>query len=183
MNLDALFCLTYGIYVVSSRAGQRLGGLICNTVIQVTAEPPRLAVVMNRRHYTHELAGSAGRVSVAVLSEDAPLKFIGRFGFRSGRDFDKYADIAYGTLPSGCPYPRDFVLAAFDLAVERAVPVASHMLFVCLLEEALILGEGRPMTYAYYREVLRGKTPPTAPSYVSPAGSGKEQPPEGETGR
>ncbi len=172
MDLDALFTLNYGLYIVSSRRADKLNGQVANAVVQVTGSPPRLALAVSKANLTHELIAESGMASVAVLSEAAPLEYIGRFGFRSGRDIEKYEGVRHELAPSGCPYPLDHVLACLDAEVEQAVDLGSHTLFVCAVRDARVLGEGRPMTYAYYREVLRGKTPPTAPSHTAVPGAG-----------
>ena len=176
MDLDALFTLNYGLYIVSSRRGDKLNGQVANAVVQVTSSPARLALAVSKANLTHGLIAESGMASVAVLSEDTPLEYIGRFGFRSGRDTEKFEGVRYEIAPSGCPYPLDHVLACLDMAVEHALDLRSHTLFVCGVLDARLLGRGRPMTYAYYREVLRGKTPPTAPSHAPDAG----RPPPGE---
>jgi rubredoxin/flavin reductase (DIM6/NTAB) family NADH-FMN oxidoreductase RutF len=177
LDLESLFTLSYGLYVVGSRKsgqGGRCNAQISNAVMQVTDSPVRLAVAINGTELTHECIVEAGAFTVTVLSEEAPLEFIGRFGFRSGRDVDKFADLQYQRMPSGCPFPTDHALAVMDLRVVGSLGVGTHTLFVGELEDARLLGRGRPMTYAYYREVLRGKTPPTAPTYRVPAVRGIE---------
>jgi rubredoxin len=103
---------------------------------------------------------------VAVLSREATLEFIGGFGFRTGREVDKFDGVPYSTAPSGCPYPDENVLAYIDLEVESSIDVDTHTVFVGRMTDCGITGEGTPMTYAWYREVLCGKTPPTAPSHM-----------------
>ncbi len=174
MDIAALFALNYGLYVVGSRSGDKLNGQISNAVFQITADPVRIAVAINRTELTHELITSAGKCCVSVLSQEARLEFIGKFGFRTGRDVNKFSDIPYSLAPSGCPYPKENVLAFIDLDITRSVDVDTHTLFIGDLIDCDITGEGTPMTYSYYREVLCGKTPPTAPSHV-PARTAEEK--------
>jgi rubredoxin/flavin reductase (DIM6/NTAB) family NADH-FMN oxidoreductase RutF len=172
VDVAALFTLTYGLYVVGSRKGGqggRCNAQISNAVMQVTDSPVRLVVAINRTELTHECIVESGAFTVTVLSEETPLGFIGRFGFKSGRDVDKFADLQYQRMPSGCPFPTDHALAVMDLRVVGSLDVGTHTLFVGELDGARLLGLGRPMTYAYYREVMRGKTPPTAPTYTASA--------------
>jgi rubredoxin/flavin reductase (DIM6/NTAB) family NADH-FMN oxidoreductase RutF len=166
MDTSALLTLNYGLYVVGSRSGDRLNGQISNAVFQITSDPVTVALAINRTEFTHELITSAGKCCISVLSQKASTEFIGRFGFRSGRDVDKFSDVPYSLALSGCPYPDDNVLAFVDLDIIRSIDVDTHTLFIGGLTDCGITDEGTPMTYSYYREVLCGKTPPTAPSYL-----------------
>jgi rubredoxin/flavin reductase (DIM6/NTAB) family NADH-FMN oxidoreductase RutF len=167
MDLSALFTLSYGLYVVGTRSGDKLNGQISNAVFQITSDPVRIALGINRTELTHELITSTGRCCVAVLDQTADLPYIGKFGFRTGRDVDKFDGVPYGTAPSGCPFPLEHVLAWMDLEIVDSVDVDTHTLFIGKLTGCAITGVGTPMTYSHYREVLCGKTPPTAPSHVS----------------
>ncbi len=163
MDMKALFTLSYGIYVVTSRREDRINGQIANTVFQITSDPPKLAVSINKTELTHEYIAASRICAVNVLSEDAEMKFIGNFGFRSGREFDKFANLEYSLADSGCPIPDDNVLASIDLKITDSIDMGTHTLFVGEVTDCRVTGTGTPMTYAYYSEVLRGKVPPTAP--------------------
>jgi len=95
MNTKALHTLSYGLYVIGSRKGERLNGQIANTVIPVSSQPPTISVSINKVNLTHEFIRDSGAFSVSVLSQDTPLSFIGRFGFKSGRDVDKFDGVNY----------------------------------------------------------------------------------------
>ena len=179
MDISALFALNYGLYVVGSRSGDKLNGQISNAVFQITHDPVRVAVAINMTELTHELISSAGKCCIGVLGQETSLEFIASFGFRTGRDVDKFADIPYSLAPSGCPFPAENVLAFIDLDIISSVDVDTHTLFIGELIDCGITGEGTPMTYSYYREVLCGKTPPTAPSHI-PAGTAAETLTEGD---
>ncbi|MFC2012808.1 flavin reductase family protein [Chloroflexota bacterium] len=151
---------------MSSRKGERLNGQIANTVFQITAEPPTIAVSINKSNLTHEFIKASGVLAVSVLAQDTPLSFIGHFGFKSGRDTDKFAGISYKTGETGAPVVTDNTLAYLEAKVIREVDVGSHTIFIGELAGADILAEGDAMTYAYYHLVKRGTTPRTAPSYI-----------------
>ncbi len=85
--------LSYGLYIVTSRDQEKINGQIVNTAIQVTSDPPRLAVIINKKNLTHEFITKSRIFAVSVLEEATPLTFIGPFGFRSGRDIDKFAKV------------------------------------------------------------------------------------------
>jgi len=176
LDLEALFTLNYGLYIVTSCRGEDLNGQISNTVMEVTDSPPRLAASINKQSLTHEFITESRVFAVTVLGESAPMKLIGLFGFRSGRDQDKLAQVSYETGSTGCPIVRDHALAGMEVRVEGMLDCDTHTVFVGEIVAARILGQGKPMTYAYYREVLGGKTPPTAPTYrASPAAKARPE--------
>ena len=166
MNLKALYKLGYGLYIVSSRKGDRLNGQIANTVFQITSEPPTIAVSINKNNLTHEFIKESKVLAVSVLSQDTPLTFIGRFGFKSGRDIDKLDGINYKIGESQAPVVTEHTLAYLEVRVNKEVDVGTHTIFIGELVGAEVIKEGEPMTYAYYHQVKRGTTPKTAPSYI-----------------
>jgi len=166
MNIKALYRLSYGLYVVSSRKGDRLNGQIANTVFQITSEPPAIAVSINKQNLTHEFIMGSKVFTASVISQDAPLSFIGHFGFKSGRDMDKFEGIDYKLGETKVPIVLDHTLAYLEAKVIQEIDVGTHTIFIGELTGADVMKEGEPMTYAYYHQVKRGTTPKTAPSYV-----------------
>lgn len=166
MDPKALHRISYGLYVISSRKGDRLNGQTANTVIQVSSEPPTISVCINKGNLTHEFIKDSGVFAVSVLSQDTPLSFIGRFGFKSGRDVDKLDGINHKIGETRAPIVLDNTLAYLEAKVTKEVDAGTHTIFMGELVGAEVLREGEPMTYAYYHQVKRGTTPKTAPSYV-----------------
>jgi len=166
MNVKALYKLGYGLYIVSSRKGDRLNGQIANTVFQITSEPPTIAVSINKNNLTHEFIEQNKVLAVSVLSQDTPLSFIGHFSFKSGRDIDKLEGINYKIGETQAPVITNNALAYLEVRVIKEIDVGTHTIFVGELVGADVLGEGEPMTYAYYHQVKRGTTPKTAPVYI-----------------
>ena len=166
MNVKALYKLGYGLYIVSSRKGDRLNGQIANTVFQITSEPPTIAVSINKNNLTHEFITESKVLAVSVLSQDTPLTFIGHFGFKSGRDIDKLDGNNYKIGESQAPVVTEHTLAYLEVRVNKEVDVGTHTIFIGELVGAEVIKEGEPMTYAYYHQVKRGTTPKTAPSYI-----------------
>ena len=166
MNPKALQELSYGLYVVASKRQGKLNAQIANTVIQVTSEPPTIAVCINKQNLTHEFITESKVFATSVLSQDTPLSFIGHFGFKSGRDIDKLAGINYRIGETGAPVITDNALAYLEAKVIQEVDVGTHTIFVAELVGADVLREGEPMTYAYYHEVKKGLSPKTAPTYI-----------------
>jgi len=166
MDHRALHKIGYGLYVICSRKGDRLNGQIANTVFQITSEPPTISVSINKNNLTHEFIRESKVFTVSALSQDAPLSFIGHFGFKSGRDIDKLEGINYKIGETRAPVVTDNTLAYLEVRVIQEVDVGTHTLFIGELVAAEVLKEGEPMTYAYYHQVKRGTTPKTAPSYI-----------------
>jgi len=167
MNLKALQKLGYGLYAVGSRKDAKLNVQIANTVFQVCSEPPVIAVAINRQNLTHEFITEGKVFTVSVLCQDAPLSFIGHFGFKSGRDVDKLKGINYRLGQTKAPIVLDHTLAYVEAKVIDHMDVGTHSIFVGEVIAADELKEGEPMTYAYYHKVKRGTTPKTAPSYIA----------------
>jgi len=166
MNPKALHKLGYGLYVVSSRKGDRLNGQIANTVFQVTSEPPIIAVSINKNNLTHEFIKESRVFTASILSQDTPLSFIGHFGWKSGRDIDKLEGINYKVGDTQAPVVLEHAVAYLEARVIEELDVGTHTIFIGELVGADVLREDEPMTYAYYHQVKRGTTPKTAPSYI-----------------
>jgi ferric-chelate reductase [NAD(P)H] len=167
MDLNALQKLGYGMYIIGSCQDDRLNGQVANTVFQITSEPPTVAVSINKKNLTHEFIKSSKVFSASILHEATPLQYIGRFGFRSGRDFDKLKDIAYKRGVTGAPIFTDHAAAYLEAEVIQDVDVGTHTIFIGKIVAAEVLSGDICMTYDYYHQVKRGKTPETAPSYIA----------------
>ena len=165
MDLKALYSISYGVYVVASKDGDRLNGQIANTVFQISSEPPTIAISINKKNLTHEFIKKSGLFTVSILEETTPLSLIGQFGFKSGRDVDKFADVKYELTPNGVPYLVDNTLAYIEAKLIQDVDAGTHTIFIEEIIGAEVLKQGNPMTYAYYHQVKRGSTPPSAPTY------------------
>ncbi len=166
MNLNALYKLGYGMYVIGSYKGDKLNGQTANTVFQVTSEPPTVAVSINKKNLTHELIEASKVFSASILHQDTPLSYIGGFGFRSGRDVDKLKDINYKIGQTGAPVFLDHAAAYLEAEVISATDVGTHTIFIGRIVAAEVLSEDTCMTYEYYHQVKRGTTPKNAPSYI-----------------
>jgi len=157
--------LSYGLYIVTSLDGDRLNGQIVNTVIQVTSDPARVAVIVNKQNLTHEFIIKSGLFGVSVLDESAPMTFLGTFGFRSGRDVDKLSQVQFKIGVTGCPLVLEHALSILEAKVINQIDLGTHTIFIGDTVNAEVLKEGRPLTYRYYQEFLKGKAPATAPTY------------------
>ncbi len=166
MNTRALHKLSYGIYVVTSTNDGRLNGQIANTVIQVTAEPPTIAVSINRNNLTWEFIKSSGVFAVSALCEDTPLTFIGRFGFHSGRETDKFEGIEYRLGETGAPIVLNNAVAFLEARVTQEMDVGTHTIFIGQVVDADIINDKTCMTYEHYHQIKGGKTPRAAATYI-----------------
>jgi flavin reductase (DIM6/NTAB) family NADH-FMN oxidoreductase RutF len=153
------------MYVVSSFRQVKLNGQIADVVFQVAAEPPLVAVSLNCQNLTNELVRESRRFSVSILEKETPLKFIGTFGFKCGRDVDKFSGVSHRVLASGTPVILDHSLGWLDLEVVQSVELGTHTLFIGRVTASEVVKSGEPMTYAYYHQVKGGMTAKNAPTY------------------
>ena len=166
MDMHTLHKISYGMYVVSSRDNDKFNGQISNTVMQVTADPPKLSVCINKENLTHQYISKSNIFIVSILEKDTPLQVIGNFGFKSGRKIDKFKDIEYKLGETGVPFIIPYCLGFIECEVEGSTEVGTHTIFTGKVIDAQVLKEGEPMTYAYYHEIKGGKSPKTAPTYI-----------------
>ena len=165
LDRKALWDISYGLYIVSSVSGDKTNGQIVNTVFQVSAEPPTIAVSINKNNLTHQYIEDSKVLAVSILEEDTPMPFIGLFGFKSGREVDKMSQVGCRNGETGCPIVTDNALSCFDGRVVGTLDCGTHTIFVAEIVGAEILKEGTPLTYAYYQNVKKGKASKNAPTY------------------
>ena len=165
MDLKTLFKISYGLYVVTTHTDDKINGQIANTIFQITAEPPTLGISINKLNLTHEMIQKSGLFVVNILEKETPLSLIGNFGFKSGRDINKFEGISYKLGQNGCPIILENSVGYIELKVTHQLDVYTHMLFVGEITNAEVLSSKEPMTYAYYHEVKRGTTPKNAATF------------------
>jgi flavin reductase (DIM6/NTAB) family NADH-FMN oxidoreductase RutF/rubredoxin len=158
--------ISYGVYIVTSRDGERINGQTANVVMQVCSKPPLIAIAINKENFTHEFITKSGVFCVSILAQDAPLTLIGGFGFKSGREADKFGGITYRLGASGCPIIAEHTVGYIEGKVTGELDAGTHTIFLGEVTEGQLLNDGKPMTYAYYHQVKRGVTPETAPTYI-----------------
>lgn len=166
MEPETFHKLSYGMYIVSSKKDKRFNGQIANTVFQITSKPPTIAVSINKDNLTHDFILESKLFSVSILSIETPMKFIGRFGFKSGREIDKFENIDYKIGTTGTPIVLENSIGYLEAEVINTRDEGTHVVFVGKVVDAQILKDGKPMTYAYYREIKGGKAPKAAPTYI-----------------
>ncbi|MEN8225457.1 MAG: flavin reductase [Bacteroidota bacterium] len=167
MNIQSLFKVTYGLYIVSSKDGDKLNGHISNTVFQVSAEPPRFAVATNKGNLTTDYMQKSKVFSISILQQDCDLEFLSPWGFHSGREINKFENTNYITGKSGAPIVLDKTIAYIDCKVDTVIDTGSHILFIGQVLDAQTLKDGvAPLTYTYYRDVIKGVSPKNAPTHI-----------------
>ncbi|MCK5186111.1 MAG: flavin reductase [Deltaproteobacteria bacterium] len=165
MDPKALYKLSYGLYLITSKKGEQINGQTANALIQVTAEPPAIAIGLNKKNLTNEFIKESKVFTVSILSQDTPLNLIGQFGFKSGRDTNKFDQVNYKLGKTKAPIVLDKTLAYLEVKVTQKMDVGTHTIFVGEVVESEVLKDGEPMTYAYYHQVKGGTIPKTAPTY------------------
>ncbi len=156
----ALFKIGYGLYVVTSKAGDRHNGLIVNTVTQVTNTPNRVAVAIDKSNYSHDIIKSEGILNVNCLSVEAPFSVFKHFGFQSGRDVDKFAEKTPEVSENGLAILPEVSNAFISLKVENYIDLDTHGMFICTVTEAKKISDKDTMTYTFYQQNVKPKPEP-----------------------
>ncbi|HDQ93533.1 MAG TPA: flavin reductase family protein [Synergistetes bacterium] len=162
----ALYSLSYGLYLVCSRKGEKLNGQVANAVMQVTAEPVSIVACLHKDNLTTECIRESKVFSVSVLEEETPMTFIGTFGFKCGREVDKLALCTHDIGSTGAPVVLDHAVAAIEAKIVREVEIFAHVMFFGEVVASRVIKEMKPLTYAYYHEVKKGKSPKNAPTFT-----------------
>ena len=166
MNREALHKISYGIYILATEFEGKANGQIVDSVFQVTAEPPTVAVSVNKLNLTCEYLLKTEKFSLSILEKNTPMTLIGRFGFKSGRALNKFEGIKSKKGITGMPIVLDNTIAYLEAEVISRLEVGTHIILVGKVVEAELLNNLEPMTYAYYHDVKKGQSPKTAPTYI-----------------
>ena len=156
-DMTALYRIGYGLYVVTSNDGKHDNGLIVNTVAQVSDNPNRISVTINKANYSHHVIKQTGVLNVNCLSIDAPFRVFEHFGFQSGRNVDKFEGITTAKSDNGLVILPEYINAVMSLKVEDYVDLGSHGMFICSITEARVMSDRETMTYTYYQNNVKPK--------------------------
>ena len=156
-DLTALFNIGYGLYVVTSNDGKKDNGLIVNTITQVTNTPNRIAVTINKDNYSHHIIKQTGKMNVNCLSEETPFAIFERFGFRSGRNTDKFEGCDVMRSDNGLVFLSKNINSFMSLSVEQYLDLGTHGMFICSITESRVISDKPSMTYAYYHANVKPK--------------------------
>lgn len=165
MNKNTFRKLSYGVYVISTWDKGRATGCTANSVMQITSEPATIAISINHDNYTNQCIQESGKFAISILGEQSNAETIGIFGFKSGKDYNKFDDVKHeikGNMPviaDTCGY---IVCDVID-----KMETSTHTVFLGTVIDADTLKEDNAMTYAYYHSVIKGKSPKNAPTYIA----------------
>ena len=158
---SAFFKLSYGLFVLTAKDGDKDNGCIINTVTQLTDTPKTITIAVNKQNYTHDMILKTGVFNVSVLTEEVPFKLFQHFGFQSGKTADKFADYEdMARSENGLYYINKYTNAFFSAKVVEAKDYGTHTLFVADITQAQVLSEESSVTYAYYFEHVKPKPAP-----------------------
>jgi flavin reductase (DIM6/NTAB) family NADH-FMN oxidoreductase RutF len=160
--------LSYGMYIVAAKDGEHINGQISNSVFQVASEPSIVSVSINKLNDTHDMIARSGAFAVSVLDRTTPMTLVSTFGFKHGREGDKFGRTAYRPGKNGAPIVMVSTTAYLEVAVRSSIDAATHTIFLGDVTETGCMGGTEPMTYEYYRRVLKGTTPRAAPTFSLP---------------
>ena len=158
---EAMYKLTYGLFMLTTTDGEKQNGCIVNTVSMLTDEPKRIVVFVNKSNYSEELLKKTGIFNVSVLDESVPFEIFKQFGFQSGRDVDKFEGGRYETSENGLYYLPKHCNAVLSGKVIDSYDYGTHTLFVAEVVEAKKLDGGKSVTYEYYQSHIKPR--PEAP--------------------
>lgn len=166
MDSKVMYSLSYGLFVLSARRGDKDNGCITNTAIQVTTTPNRIVCAVNKSNYTHDMVLETGRFTLSILSEEAGFDLFQRFGFQSGRDTDKFAGFEAHVRKDadGIPYVTQGVNAWMSCKVVSATDLGTHTLFLADVLDGGTLSSAPSATYSYYQAHIKPKPAAAAPS-------------------
>lgn len=164
MNNNVFKNLSYGVYIVSCKIDGRYTGCTVNSIMQITSNPAAIVLSVNHDNYTHFCIEKTKKIAISILSEKSNPLAIGTFGFRSGRDFDKFNVIPFDMIDD-LPVIKD-ACGYLICEIKDKIETSTHTLFIADVLNGDILNENIPMTYSYYHNVIKGKSPKTAPTYI-----------------
>lgn len=167
IDLNALLIIPYGMYVVCSGDKKYGNGFIANVVFQITAEPVQFGVCCNKNNHTADIIQKYGVFSVSLLTQNTTNEIIRVFGYKSGKEINKMEnrEIKYGY--NEVPVLMENTVAYMTCQLKQTVDVGTHLVFIGEVMEAQEVNAATEvMTYTYYRNVLKGKSPKNAPTYI-----------------
>lgn len=158
MDKKAMYKLSYGLFVLTARDGEKDNGCIINTAIQAASEPNQLSICVNKANYTHDMIERTGKFTVSVLSEQADFELFKHFGFQSGRNVDKFTNFtgcARGA--DGLYYITEGTNAYISVTVDKTVDLGSHTMFIGEITDMAVLSDTPSTTYEYYQNHIKPK--------------------------
>ena len=156
MDTKAMYKLTYGLFVATACQDGKQNGCIINTAIQVTSQPNRISVAINKANFTHDMVMATRKINVSILNQNAGFELFKRFGFQSGRDVDKFAGFTgYQKALNDVNYITEGTNAYISAWVEQTVDLGTHTLFICAVTNMEVLNDIPSVTYEYYQNHIK----------------------------
>lgn len=178
MNQSAFHKLSYGVYIVSTWDNGRPTGCTANSAMQITSSPATIAVSINHNNYTNKCISETGKFAISILAEDSDPSIIGTFGFKTGKEADKFTEVKY-SVEDHMPIVSDSCAYIVCEVIDK-METSTHTVFLGEVKGAEVFGNRDAMTYTYYHKVIKGKSPKNAPTYIP---DGEEKKPEEGKGR
>ncbi len=170
----AIFNISYGLFVLVARQGEKDNACIINVAQQVTSDPLQIAICVNKSNLTHDMVLRTLKFNLCPLSEEATMKPFQHFGFQSGRDVDKFAECQQELrTDNGLLYLPKFINSVISCVVTKSIDLGTHTLFIARVMEAKVLTDSPSITYNYYQQHIKPK--PTGSAGVPPAEEGKKR--------
>ena len=157
IDTNALYKLEYGLFVITSNDGVKDNAMINNTVFQVANNPNKIAVSINKKTYSHDVIKNSGIMNVNCLTEDAPFSLFEKYGFKSGRDTNKFSQDGNKYAENNLIVLQEYINSYISLKVVNYSDLGSHGLFICEITEAKVLNDDKSMSYSYYHENVKPK--------------------------
>ena len=157
MDNKAMYRLSYGVFMLSTKAGEKVNGCITNTCMQVANSPTRVAISVLNSNYTCDLIKESGIFTLSMLDQTVTFETISHFGFQSGRNVDKFANMTPPIDSRGIPYMGWQACAVLHCKVVSSQDLGSHTLFIAEVEDAQVLSDKEPLTYADYQSKVKPK--------------------------
>lgn len=155
MDKKAMYKLTYGLFILTAKEGEKDNGCIVNTVTQVTTDPNRITVAVNKKNYTHDMIMRTGTFNVSILTNHSTFDTYKHWGFQSGAEVDKLKEIAFKRAENGIVYITDECNAYLSAKVISATDLGTHTLFLADVTDACALSDDESVTYSYYQKNIK----------------------------
>ena len=173
MDLNVFRDITYGMYVVTTKYNEKMAGCIVNTVTQITSENPIISVSINKNNFTNNIIKESKKFAISILSEECKNDVIGKFGFYSSKDINKFENFKYEEIDN-LPVLKENMCGYLICEVLNIIDAETHEIFLARVVNTKKESNLKPMSYSYYHEVIKGKAPKNAPTYIEEKVSGGE---------
>ncbi|MBO5927225.1 MAG: flavin reductase, partial [Clostridia bacterium] len=157
LNNDALFNIGYGLYVITCKDGEKDNGFIGNSVTQLTANPVKIAVTINKLNYSYHIIKKTGVMNLNCISEEADMKLFENFGFVSGREMDKFKYYSFTRSKNGLAVLNSKINSFISLKVLECIDLDTHAMFICSVTQSEVVNNVDTMTYTFYQKNVKPK--------------------------